>query len=235
MLQQLWEKFKQNDNQKIFSKAKVKQLDEFVELIKKIQSKSQKLSLKELIEYIIKASGYKNYLLDGSEEGETRFENVMELLSVAERYQDLKPNEAIERFLEEVSLATSEENPANDNNLVTLMTLHSAKGLEFDNVFLAGFEEGLLPHSRALENPFEMEEERRLCYVGVTRAGVNLWITYARTRHLFGQTLFGKASRFMSDITEKLIKKEAAPTEYLSYNDYPETDSRFYEEKSIFL
>lgn len=194
--------------QKMFPSTKAKTLSAFAQLIESINEKSRKMPLKELIAYVLEASGYKKYLLDGSEEGEVRHENVLELLSVADKYRDLEPQEALTAFLEEVTLATSEDNPAKNDNVVTLMTLHMAKGLEFDNVFIAGVEENILPHSRSAESPTELEEERRLCYVGITRAKKRLWLIHTRSRRLFGQTISAVPSRFLGDIPSDLIEKK---------------------------
>ena len=213
-----------------FSPAKLKQLAEFNALIEKIQTKIKELPLKDLITFVFKETGYQKMLNDGTPEGQTRLENVMELLSVAERYSELAPEEALKNFLEEVSLATSEENPGIKNNAVTLMTLHAAKGLEFKNVFIPGAEDGLLPHSRALSNPLEMEEERRLCYVGITRARENLWLINARNRRIFGQTMMSRPSRFLDDIPPKLIEKKVSAPRYFDSSDFTETDDEIWEE-----
>jgi DNA helicase-2/ATP-dependent DNA helicase PcrA len=133
-----------------------------------------------------------------------RVENVRELLSVANQFPNLH------QFLENVTLTEKEskKNIAHDQ-AVTLMTLHSAKGLEFDTVFLVGLEEGLFPHSRALADSTAMEEERRLCYVGITRAKSKLHLTYARQRLYFGQRNSNVLSRFISEIPEKLLDFES--------------------------
>lgn len=216
-----------------FPKAKMKQLTNFVNLIKKARHKSQSLTLKDLIAFILKESGYENYLLGEGEEGKTRLENVMELLSVADKYKKLKSTESLANFLAEASLSTSEENPTKDTDVVTLMTLHAAKGLEFKHVFIPGTEEGLLPHSRSLESPKEMEEERRLCYVGITRAKQRLWLIHARNRRIFGQLISGAPSRFIDDIPDNFLKKQVSPPKENEYFDYPETDSNFYDNQSM--
>ncbi|MEA3273062.1 MAG: UvrD-helicase domain-containing protein [Patescibacteria group bacterium] len=224
---------KKNPDDCPLPKAKLKQLTNFANLIKKARHKSQSLTLKDLIAFILKESGYENHLLDEGEEGKTRLENVMELLSVADKYKKLKATESLADFLAEASLATSEENPNRETDVVTLMTLHSAKGLEFKHVFIPGVEEGLLPHSRSLESPKEMEEERRLCYVGITRAKQRLWLIHARNRRIFGQLISGAPSRFLDDIPDKFLKKQVSPPQENEYFDYPETDSDFYDNQSI--
>ncbi|MBD3300811.1 MAG: AAA family ATPase [Candidatus Moranbacteria bacterium] len=212
----------------------VKSLNEFLTLMLELNKKSRKLELKELINYCLKKSGYKDFLLSLGEEGKTRYENVLELMSVAKKYSSLEPQEALNAFLEEASLATSEENPGSTKNSVTLMTLHSAKGLEFENVFLPGVEEGLLPYSKSYETPAEMEEERRLCYVGITRAMKKLWLIYTRNRQLFGQVIKAEPSRFLFDIDEKLKEKHISPPKINEYYDYPKTDDEFFEDETIF-
>ncbi len=228
------EQAQKNPAEYSFSKIKINQLANFAKLIKKIGEKSQTLTLKELIAFVLKESGYEDYLLGEGEEGQNRLENVMELLSVAEKYKKRTAKETLSVFLEEASLATSEENPSGEEECVTLMTLHSAKGLEFKYVFIPGAEEGILPHSRSFEDPKEMEEERRLCYVGITRAMKKLWFIHARNRRIFGQIISGKISRFIEDIPENLLEKQADPPGENEYFDYPETDSDFYENKALF-
>ena len=211
-------------DRKMFPAGKIKNLQAFAALIESIKEKSQTLGLKELIAFAIDSSGYKKYLLDGTEEGETRMENVLELLSVAEKYQGLPPQEALTALLEEVTLATSEENPAKNDNVVTLMTLHMAKGLEFDNVFIAGVEENILPHSRSAASPSELEEERRLCYVGITRAKKRLWLIHTRSRRIFGQTIVPAASRFLGDIPAHLIEKKVEPNAFSEDSFFEDTE-----------
>lgn len=149
-----------------------------------------------LIDSLIKRLNYLNYLTDGTPQGEARAENVRELLSVAEAYQDT----GLDDFLEEVSLISDLERANQQSDAVTLMTLHSAKGLEFPVVFITGLEESIMPHSRALYDASEMEEERRLMYVGMTRAREELYLTYATERTLFGGRQHNPPSRFLSDI-----------------------------------
>lgn len=154
----------------------------------------------ELLDYVLKDFGYLEYLNDGTEESLMRIENLKELRTVARQFT------TIDEFLENIALVESSNRPdlANDD-AVTLMTLHSAKGLEFDNVFLIGMEEGLFPHARALADPDELEEERRLCYVGITRARKNLFLTYAQRRIYFGQSSSNIISRFIAELPEDII------------------------------
>jgi DNA helicase-2/ATP-dependent DNA helicase PcrA len=188
-------------------------------------------SLDQLVYNVAVKSGMKANLLDGTPEGEGRWENIEELIGVAEQAQknyesrieaqnDKFSNEKIngqwemendqsqtvlETFLEQVALVQDHDQSSGEEGVVTLMTLHSAKGLEFDNVFIVGVEEGLFPHSRALMDPSEMEEERRLCYVGITRAKERLYLIYASERNLYGRFQCNPMSRFIENIPEHLL------------------------------
>jgi DNA helicase II / ATP-dependent DNA helicase PcrA len=149
-----------------------------------------------LLESLIRRIDYYAYLDDGTPQGDSRQENVRELISVAKTYQDL----GLDGFLEEVSLVSDIDNAEFSSNAVTLMTLHAAKGLEFPVVFMTGLEETIFPHSRALYDQGEMEEERRLCYVGMTRAREELYLCYATSRMLYGGMQHNPPSRFLSEI-----------------------------------
>jgi DNA helicase-2/ATP-dependent DNA helicase PcrA len=151
--------------------------------------------LPALIESLLRRIDYYNYLDDKTPQGESRKENVRELISVAKSYQDL----GLDGFLEEVSLVSDVDSMQNGQNVVTLMTLHAAKGLEFPVVFMTGMEETIFPHSRALYDQSEMEEERRLCYVGMTRAKEELYLSYATGRLLYGGVQHNPPSRFLSE------------------------------------
>lgn len=155
----------------------------------------------EILENILDVTKYSDWLNDGSEEALYRIENIKELKSVASLFTNLPD------FLENVSLIESTDKPSNDDkkDAVTLMTTHAAKGLEFNIVFLIGMEEGLFPHSRAVLELGELEEERRLCYVAITRARNRLYMTYARSRLYFGQTQSNIVSRFLMEIPEEFI------------------------------
>ncbi len=154
-----------------------------------------------LIDAVLKYFNYLEYLNDGTEESLSRIENIKELRTVAGQFSSLS------EFLESVALVES-SNRALDavSDAVTLMTLHSAKGLEFDNVFIVGMEEGIFPHSRAMTDPKELEEERRLCYVGITRAKKTLYLTYTRRRTLYGQSGTSIVSRFIAELPEHVLK-----------------------------
>jgi DNA helicase-2/ATP-dependent DNA helicase PcrA len=149
-----------------------------------------------LIDGLIRRLDYLRYLTDGTPQGEARVENVRELLTVAAEYQDM----GMAGFLEEVALVSDLDRADFGSNAVTLMTLHAAKGLEFPVVFMTGLEEGIFPHSRALYDANELEEERRLMYVGMTRAKQELYLMHATMRMLYGGRLANPPSRFLADI-----------------------------------
>jgi DNA helicase II / ATP-dependent DNA helicase PcrA len=170
----------------------------------------------EILDQILSVTGYLAYLDDGSEQGKMRVENVKELRSVAEEFPDL------EQFLENVALIQDNQMPDTklkiaEREAVNLMTIHASKGLEFPVVFLVGMEEGLFPHSRSMLNPTEMEEERRLAYVGITRAKEKLYLTYTRSRLYFGTRSGAIPSRFLGSIPEHHIDQQVS-YESMAYN-----------------
>ncbi len=156
-----------------------------------------------IIDSLLRRLDYYTFLDDGSLQGESRQENVKELLSVAQQYQDL----GLDGFLEEVSLISDIDQVDMSGNAVTLMTLHGAKGLEFPVVFMTGMEESIFPHSRALYDQHEMEEERRLCYVGMTRAREELYMMHAVARMLYGGQQHNPPSRFLSEIDAESVNE----------------------------
>jgi len=164
------------------------------------------LTLPRLFDWVLERTGYQAYLRDGTEEGEERWANVMELRSVAQAYGDLPPEEGLATFLQEVALVSDVDDLGEQASAPTLLTLHMAKGLEFPVVFIVGMEEGLLPHSRSLDDPEQLEEERRLCYVGITRAQERLYLLYAFRRAFWGDSEVRIPSRFLSDIPPELIE-----------------------------
>ncbi|TSC90633.1 MAG: DNA helicase II / ATP-dependent DNA helicase PcrA [Parcubacteria group bacterium Gr01-1014_2] len=178
----------------------------FGKTLEKIKEKINDFELTKLMKYIVNEIDYKTHLDTKTEEGYMRWENVKELLTVARKYNSFKTDEAMGKFLEEVALIQETENIDEDKNVIYMMTLHSAKGLEFPVVFLVGAEEGLLPHSKSLDNPIELEEERRLCYVGITRAKRRVFITFARSRMIFGTTSQGISSRFLEEIPKDTVE-----------------------------
>ena len=179
----------------ITAKAR-KSLSELGDIFNALREIVGETNVSALIDSLLRRIDYLNYLDDGTPQGESRQENVKELLSVAQGYQDV----GLAGFLEEVSLVSDIDSADFNGDAVTLMTLHAAKGLEFRVVFMVGLEETILPHSRALYDVSEMEEERRLCYVGMTRARQELYMIYATSRMLYGGTQHNPPSRFLSEI-----------------------------------
>ncbi len=163
------------------------------------------LALPELLDAVLEQSGYRAMLLDGSQEGEDRWANLLELREVVARYADLEPEDAVDRLLEETALVADQDSYQHDADAVTLITLHAAKGLEFDVVFITGLEEGVFPHARALDDERQMEEERRLAYVGLTRARHRLYLTHAPMRATWGRGCFSVPSRFLLEIPAELM------------------------------
>ncbi|MBX6377697.1 MAG: UvrD-helicase domain-containing protein, partial [Clostridia bacterium] len=159
----------------------------------------------ELIQDVLDRSGYREALVaEGTLEAQTRLENLEELLTVAREFQALQPDGNLEDFLAAVALVADTDMHQEGEDAVTLMTLHASKGLEFPVVFLAGMEEGVFPHARSLDEPAELEEERRLCYVGMTRAQDRLYLSYARRRTLFGGLREAPPARFLREFEPSL-------------------------------
>jgi DNA helicase-2/ATP-dependent DNA helicase PcrA len=175
----------------------------FIEELSMFGEEEHLLSLMRLL---LKKSGYEKWIRDGSEGGETRWENIEEMFTVAERYQETPWREGLEAFLEEVALMTDIDNAEDAKDVVTMMSLHQAKGLEFETVFLLGLEEGILPHSRSLLSPEELAEEIRLAYVGMTRAKKTLYLLYAQGRRLFGTFQHFMPSRILKGLPEETIE-----------------------------
>jgi DNA helicase-2/ATP-dependent DNA helicase PcrA len=184
-----------NEHPHLTSKAR-KGLLELGDILRTIRGQLDEITLPILLESLIRRIDYYAYLDDRTPQGDSRQENVRELVGVAKSYEDL----GLDGFLEEVSLVSDIDNAELSSNAVTLMTLHAAKGLEFPVVFMTGLEETIFPHSRALYDQAEMEEERRLCYVGMTRAREELYLCYATSRMLFGGMQHNPPSRFLSEI-----------------------------------
>ena len=176
----------------------------FDALMAEVTDQSRELSLSGLLDEILERTGYRAYIV-GKEGGEERWENVLELRSVASEYNELAPEEALTAFLEKVSLVSDIDELDEKADAVTLITLHQAKGLEFPVVFIVGLEEGILPHRRSFDDPEQMEEERRLCYVGITRAKKRLYLLRSYRRNLFGGSTSNPPSRFLQDISPRLI------------------------------
>ncbi|MFH1533743.1 MAG: UvrD-helicase domain-containing protein [Nitrospirota bacterium] len=186
--------------------TKANAIENFVKLIKELQTKNKETPASGMIKLVLNNTGYKKLIDDGSVEGESRLENIGELISVAHKYDQLEAGMSLNIFLEEVSLISDLDSLDDDDNAVTFMTVHSAKGLEFPNVFIAGLEEGIFPHNRSLMDPGELEEERRLMYVAMTRAMEKLYLLHARNRTLYGESRANAPSQFLADIDGELVE-----------------------------
>ena len=188
-------------------KGKTKEkLEDFGILIFTLVAEMEDRTVLDILESILDRTGYLAQLEESTDpQDQARAENIGELLSVAKDFQDTNPSGTVEDFLEQVALVNDVDSFEQEESKVTLMTLHAAKGLEFPIVFLGGLEEGLFPHSRTLMNPEEVEEERRLAYVGITRAEKELYISNATTRTVFGRTSSYLPSRFIDEIPEELV------------------------------
>ena len=179
---------------------------DFVDLIESARAKKDEMKISELTKFILKKSGYLDALeKENAQEAENRIENLEEFLTEAMEFETEEAENSLENFLEGITLSSDIDQMQDTEKSVTLMTLHSAKGLEFPVVFLAGMEEGIFPSNRSLEQQSEIEEERRLCYVGVTRAKENLFLTCSKMRTIFGSTSYNLPSRFIDEIPSDLL------------------------------
>lgn len=201
------------------NEGQIKKLNKFVNIIKKLQKDNNDFTASGVIKHALKTTGYEEFITDGTPEGEARLENISELISVASKYDMLDTGLSLSIFLEEISLITNVDTLDESENAITLMTVHSAKGLEFDTVFITGLEEGIFPHSRSILEPDQLEEERRLMYVAVTRAKKFLYLLHARQRMLYGETQGNAPSQFIADIPEKLLAKHGQKRRHMSIAD----------------
>ena len=178
---------------------------EFIKLIEELRSLDVPIS--ELIKQTLNKSGYTDSLKnENTVEAESRIENLEEFLTVAMEFEKEEADNSLPEFLETISLSSDTDNLEETDNMVTLMTLHSAKGLEYPVVFLVGMEDGIFPGHKSIDNPEDIEEERRLFYVGITRAKQYLFLTFARKRTIFGSTSFNPPSRFLKEIPQELLE-----------------------------
>ncbi len=187
-----------------FTPHTAKLLATFFNMIEKFIEKSREMNLIDLFDFVVERLDYKGYILN-SPDGEERWDNVMELRGVAQEYRDLPPPDGLAAFLEGVTLVSDVDSLEEGVSAVTFITLHQAKGLEFPVVFMVGMEDGLLPHFRSLDDPIQMEEERRLCYVGVTRAKKRVYLVRAFRRNLMGRSTVTTPSRFLADVPKDKI------------------------------
>ena len=179
---------------------------QFKALIESMKLASQNMSLTEIVELVLEQSGLRKELeLENSLEAEAKIENLDEFKSITKNFEERYGIISLEDFLAEISLVSDVEEHKDNNEVVTLMTIHSAKGLEFKYVFVIGMEEGVFPHSRSLCDSGELEEERRLCYVAITRAKEKLWLLSAKRRTLYGLDNMNPVSRFVKEISEEYL------------------------------
>ena len=209
-------------------------MQNFVTFIRALRGKAQVMGVRELLEDILNVTGYVEELeAEGTDEARDRISNIDELISKAADYEKESEHPTLREFLEEVALVADIDSLESNPSTVLLMTLHSAKGLEFPQVFLTGMEEGVFPSYMSIvsDNPAEeIEEERRLCYVGITRAMQGLTLTGAKARMIRGQTQYNKESRFIQEIPEDLLKRSGVePTPFSrmpSFNGYAGTENK---------
>jgi DNA helicase-2/ATP-dependent DNA helicase PcrA len=182
----------------------IKGLSELGDMLATMRELMKDASPADVIESLVRRLDYYAYLSDGTAQAESRIENVKELISVASSYDE----QGMDVFLEEVALVSDVDQADTEGNAVTFMSLHASKGLEFPAVFMIGLEESVFPHSRALYDQSEMEEERRLCYVGMTRAREELYMIYASGRMLYGGVQHNPPSRFLSEVDAKFVPND---------------------------
>ena len=200
-----------NDPPESLSSRPRKCIGEFALLMMKLTAMKDTLSLSELVDTMLKETGLRaQFEIDGNEEAQTRLENLMEFAGAAKEFETQSQDKTLEAFLENVALVTDLDQQENAPQYVTMMTLHSAKGLEYDSVFMSGMEEGIFPSMRTAQDEKRLEEERRLCYVGITRARTRLYLSFARRRTIFNQITHNPPSMFLKEIPERLVTDEWA-------------------------
>lgn len=208
-----------------------KVLDNFKNFIDDLINQLDFMNIIEVIDYILEKTGYMDELkADDTKESESRIENINEFIRAAREFIETSEDKSLESFLSGITLVSDIDTAGDIGESVVLMTLHSAKGLEFPVVFMAGMEEGIFPSSMSFIDEHELEEERRLCYVGITRAKERLFMTYARTRNLYGKPQYNTASRFINEIPQDLIveydKGAIKRNDYESVSSYINTFAR---------
>ncbi|MCP2239105.1 DNA helicase PcrA [Thermoanaerobacterium thermosaccharolyticum] len=208
-----------------------KVLDNFKNFIDDLINQLDFMTIIEVIDYILEKTGYMDELkADDTKESESRIENINEFIRAAREFVETSEDKSLESFLSGITLVSDIDTAGDIGESVVLMTLHSAKGLEFPVVFMAGMEEGIFPSSMSFIDEHELEEERRLCYVGITRAKERLFMTYARTRNLYGKPQYNTASRFINEIPQDLIveydKGAIKRNDYESVSSYINTFAR---------
>lgn len=193
-------------NRNTAKKGNLRALDAFDALLTGLREALNRETGSGFIRHLIAAIKYREYLEEAQPQAEERWQNIEELVSVAKRYDDLDPPAGLEKLLEDAALMSEQDEADAPQDAINLMTLHAAKGLEFPIVFLVGLEEGIFPHTRALFSPSELEEERRLCYVGLTRAKEKVFLSCALRRMHFGSIQANIPSRFLREIPEHLLE-----------------------------
>lgn len=189
---------------------------EFKKIIEDIKSVKDNMSLTELVTYVLEKSGMKAELEnENTLEAEVRLENLEEFKSITKNFEEERGIISLEEFLMELSLVADIEEHKNNTDVVTLMTVHSAKGLEFDNIFVIGLEEGIFPHANSIDDFNQIEEERRLCYVAITRARKKLWLVNAKRRTIFGMDSMNPVSRFLKEIDNNLLVSDEKETTFV--------------------
>ena len=186
---------------------------DFAVTMEKLIEQSQTLPVVDVLDRVLEDTRFKYYIQESDDSPQERWENILELRNMAQEFNAETPPDGLATLLERLSLVADVDNYEDEDDSITLITLHQAKGLEFPVVFIVGMEEGILPHSRSLDSEDQMEEERRLCYVGMTRAEKRLYLTRAFHRTVFGSSMAGPASRFLRDIPPELITSGDGPIE----------------------
>jgi DNA helicase-2/ATP-dependent DNA helicase PcrA len=228
----MWRAITAAIDEKLLPARALTALEKFVVLVNELDSGTDELTLAEVVEHAIQASGLIAFHeKEKGEKGQARVENLEELVSAGKQFSaeddDLSP---LQQFLDSAALDAGDAQADEHEDSVQLMTLHSAKGLEFPLVFLAGMEENLFPHRMSLEEPGRLEEERRLCYVGITRAMEKLVMTYAESRRLHGSENFNTPSRFIREIPAQLLQEVrlhttvTRPVSSITQAQVPDTD-----------
>ncbi|AMA08334.1 DNA helicase PcrA [Picosynechococcus sp. PCC 73109] len=202
----LWEILSDETSVATIAGRAARKINEFTGLIQEMQGKMATMRGADILDYVMENSGYIDDLkMQGTEEADSRVENISELYNAMLQFQDENEDSSLNGFLENASLASDLDNLNDESQQVSLMTLHSAKGLEFPVVFLVGLEQGLFPHTRSLNDPVALEEERRLCYVGLTRAQEQLFLSYTRERYMWGYREPAVASQFLAELPQELV------------------------------
>jgi DNA helicase II / ATP-dependent DNA helicase PcrA len=213
----LWEILTDETSVNTLAGRSAKSVNQFAQMILSFQDKIQDLSATQILNQVMEASGYVEDLKSkGTDEADNRVENILELYNAISQFQEDNEDASLTSFLANASLSSDLDGLEEGQEKVSMMSLHAAKGLEFPIVFLVGLEQGLFPHSRSLNDPMALEEERRLCYVGITRAQEQLFLTYTRERRLWGSREAAIPSQFLKELPKELISSNVtqAATKY---------------------